>query len=201
MQVHLIMNSVPVSMELDTGAAISLINSATYHRIAQASQLNPLQKSQVTLKTYTGETINTLGWTIAQVKCGEKEVTLPIHVVEGDGPNLLGRDWITTFKGCVSSLCNVVSTSNADLDQVLSKHTAVFTNELGALKGFKAKLYVKSDATPKFHKARPIPFALKKPVEAELQRLEDEGIISPVQFSSWAAPVVKNNGQYVGITR
>ena len=75
MQVHLTMNSVPVSMELDTGAAISLINSATYHRIAQASQLNPLQKSQVTLKTYTGETINTLGWTTALVKCGEKEET------------------------------------------------------------------------------------------------------------------------------
>ena len=89
MQVHLTMNSVPVSMELDTGAAISLINSATYHRIAQASQLNPLQM------TYTGETINTLGWTPALVKCGEKEETVPIHVVEGDGPNLLGRDWIT----------------------------------------------------------------------------------------------------------
>ena len=32
----------------------------------------------------------------------------------------------------------------------------------------------------------------------ELQRLEDEGIISPVQFSSWAAPivpVVKSSGK------
>ena len=66
----------------------------------------------------------------------------------------------------------------------------MFTNELGALKGFKAKLHAKPDAAPKFHEARPIPFALKKPVEAELQRLEDEGIISPVQFSSWAAPIV-----------
>ena len=105
-------------------------------------------------------------------------------MVEGDAPNLLGRDWITTFKGCVSCLCNVVSTSNVDLDKVLSKHTAVFTNELGALKGFKAELHAKPDATPKFHKARPIPFALKEPVEAELQRLEDEDIISPVQISS-----------------
>ena len=74
-----------------------------------------------------------MGWTTALVKCSEKEETLPIHVVEGYGPNLLGRDWITTFKGCVSCLCNV-STSNADLDKVLSKHTAMFTNELGALK-------------------------------------------------------------------
>lgn len=198
MQVNLTMNSVPVFMELDTGAAVSLINSATYHRIAQASQLNPLQKSKVTLKTYTGELINTLGWTKALVSCGGKEETLAVHVVEGDGPNLLGRDWITTFKGCVSCLCNLVSTSCAGVEEVLDKHAVVFTEELGALKGFKAKLYVEPNATPRFHRARTIPFALKKSVETELQRLEDENIISPVQFSPWAAPivpVVKSNGK------
>ena len=38
---------------------------------------------------------------------------------------------------------------------------------------------------------------LKKGVEDELERLEKEGIISPVEFSEWAAPivpVVKTNG-------
>ena len=189
MQVNLTMNGVPVLMELDTGAAISLINRTTYQKIAQASQLKPLQKSKVTLKTYTGELINTLGRTRTVVRCGGKEETLEVHVVEGDGPNLLGRDWIATLKGCVSCLCNVVSAS-ADVDKVITKHAIVFTEELGALQGFKAKLYVEPNATPKFYRPRPVPFALKKSVEMELQRLEDEGIISPVQFSSWAAPIV-----------
>ena len=70
------MNGVPVGMELDTGAAVSLINSATYQRISQASQLNPLEKSKVTLKTYTGELINTLGQTTTLVRCGGKGETL-----------------------------------------------------------------------------------------------------------------------------
>lgn len=38
-QVELTMNSIPVSMELNTRAAVSLINTETYHRIVQASQL------------------------------------------------------------------------------------------------------------------------------------------------------------------
>ena len=39
MTLELTLNTVPVSMELDTGAALSLINMATYHNIAQSSQL------------------------------------------------------------------------------------------------------------------------------------------------------------------
>ena len=50
-------------------------------------------------------------------------------------------------------------------------------------------LNVDENATPKFHKARTVPFAYREKVEAELVRLESLGIISPVQFSNWAAPI------------
>ena len=59
------------------------------------------------------------------------------------------------------------------------------------------KLNVDCDATPKFFKARTVPLALKEKVEAELQNLESMGIISPVESSRWAAPIVpvlKQNG-------
>ena len=39
-------------------------------------------------------------------------------------------------------------------------------------------------------KARPVPYALKAKVELELDRLQSEGILSPVEFSEWAAPIV-----------
>ena len=39
-------------------------------------------------------------------------------------------------------------------------------------------------------KARPVPYALKAKVEKELDRLQSEGIISPVEFIEWAAPIV-----------
>lgn len=66
----------------------------------------------------------------------------------------------------------------------------VFRDELRTLNDIKATISVKPDATPKFHKARPLPFAMKEKVEKELKRLEKEVIISPVKYSEWAVPVV-----------
>ena len=111
-----------------------------------------------------------------------------IHVVDGKGPNLLERDWLSNLKLTIKGLHNL-STPSA-LQNVLSKHARVFSDKLGELKGVKIKLHVDPLVTPKFFKARTIPFALKAKVETELERLESLGIIIPVQHSNWAAPVV-----------
>ncbi len=55
-----------------------------------------------------------------------------------------------------------------------------------------------ADAHPKFYKPRSIPFLLKDKVEQELNVLQAKGIISPVQFSAWTAPIIpvpKKNGK------
>ena len=65
-----------------------------------------------------------------------------------------------------------------------------FGYELGCLQGVKVKLNVDGDATPKFFKARTVPLSLKEKVETELENLESMGIISPVETSRWAAPIV-----------
>ena len=111
-------------------------------------------------------------------------------MVEGEGPNLLGRDWLEILQVRLNSVCNLVGTINKGFDEVLTKHIKVFANELGTLTGYKAKLNVDPTAMPRFCKARTVPYALKPLVESELNRLESEGIISPVQFSHWAAPIV-----------
>ena len=59
----------------------------------------------------------------------------------------------------------------------------VFNDELGTLHGTTVKLHIDPKSVPKSCKARPIPFSLKKKVESKLQRLEAEGVISPVHFS------------------
>ena len=35
-----------------------------------------------------------------------------------------------------------------------------------------------------------MPYALQPKVEAALRKLEEDGVIKPVQFSKWAAPIV-----------
>ena len=79
---------------------------------------------------------------------------------------------------------------NNSLKTVLDRHSAVFQEGLGKLKDYKAKIILDPQATPRFCKARPVPYALKTKVEEELDRLTAEGIIEPRQFADWAAPIV-----------
>ena len=86
---------------------------------------------------------------------------------------------------------NNVSTANElSLSAVLTRHTAVFKDELGRVRGTSAKLHVDTQARPRFFKPRAVPYAMRGKVEQELERLEKQGIIKPVDFSDWAAPIV-----------
>ncbi|KAL5470782.1 hypothetical protein EMCRGX_G028801 [Ephydatia muelleri] len=41
-----------------------------------------------------------------------------------------------------------------------------------------------------FRGTRPFPYAMRERVEMELRRLEKEGVLEPIEFSNWAAPIV-----------
>ena len=188
MDLHL--NDVHVQMELDTGASVSVLNQATYERISKNGALPPLQPPQVKLKSYTGEAIPVLGTTTLKARYKAKKCDVVVHVVSGDGPNLWGRNWLTLFEVKLDSNClNRVEPSQA-LQTVLQKHSKVFSEQLGCFNGPPVHLYLDEKVKPKYHKPRKVPFSLKEKVDKELERLQDDGIISPVKYSKWAAPVV-----------
>ncbi|KXJ10636.1 Uncharacterized protein K02A2.6 [Exaiptasia diaphana] len=58
------------------------------------------------------------------------------------------------------------------------------------IRGYEAHIRIEEDAKPVFSKARPLPFADKERIEAELQKLESQEIIEKVVHSDWAAPIV-----------
>ena len=195
-RVDVILNDVPMKMELDTGASLSVLNEATYKQLTAQTFTSPLRPSQDGLRTYTGENIQVLGVMDIKAQYGETQLYLPIHVVQGGGPNLMGRDWLSKFEVNLGDI-NVVE-SVSPLKEVLDKYTEVFSGEIGCLKGEPVKLLVPEDTKPMFFKARSVPFLLKGKVEEELNNLQAQGIISPVKFSRWATPivpVVKSNGK------
>ena len=70
------------------------------------------------------------------------------------------------------------------------KYASVFTPGCAKMKHIKASLKLKQNAAPKFVKARPVPLAKKEKIEAVLDKLESEEIITKVFHSDWAAPIV-----------
>ena len=86
-----------------------------------------------------------------------------------------------------------------ELTTLLEQHKAIFQDELGTVSSHRATLHVRPDAVPKFFKPRPIPFAIKGTIGAELDRLEKDGILEKVSHSDWASPIVtvpKKDGKY-----
>ncbi|XP_053956137.1 uncharacterized protein K02A2.6-like [Anastrepha ludens] len=49
---------------------------------------------------------------------------------------------------------------------------------------------MKQNAVPKFCPKRPVPYSAITVVDAELNRLQDAGVITPTNYSDWGAPIV-----------
>ncbi|XP_065074184.1 uncharacterized protein K02A2.6-like [Ochlerotatus camptorhynchus] len=91
----------------------------------------------------------------------------------------------------ISSLVNVVhQRSDQFTNQLKQQFPEVFRSTLGRCTKAQVKLYLKPDARPAYCPKRPVVYAALAKVDAELERLQQNGIISPVQFSDWAAPIV-----------
>ena len=181
-------------MELDTGAGVSVISEETYKKHFSGT---PLMPSNTRLRAYTGHPLKVHGQLMAHLKYQDQSANVPLLVVEGSGPSLFGRDWLSQIRLSWTKICNI-RVSETDLSQgvasqlrtTILNHPNVFKPGLGTVKGITAKLEMKPDACPKFCKARPVPYALQEVVEAEYNCLESEGIVERVEFSEWATPMV-----------
>ena len=194
-QVSLKVEGKPLTMELDTGAAVSIITEATRRAMFQDLKLC---ESSIVLKTYTDEPMQVTGQLNVHVQYGNQTEPLVLVVVAGDGPSLFGRNWLKYIQLDWHRIGTITKQSEG-LQALLQKHDRLFKEELGTVKPHKATLHVKPEATPKFFKPRLVPFATKEAVGQELDRLEKQGIIKKVSTSDWAAPIVavpKKDGRF-----
>ena len=185
--VQVLVNGQQLTMELDTGAAIFIISEET-RKPCFADQ--KLRESSLVLKTYTGEPMQVVGQLNVRVKYGTQEAKLVLVVVGGNGPSLFGRNWLKYLRLDWSTIAAVRTVRPTALDTLMKQHQQLFADELGTVEPYKATLQVQPDATPRFFKPRPVPFAIKASIGKELDRLEQQGIIEKVSHSEWATPIV-----------
>ncbi|KAG7301015.1 hypothetical protein JYU34_015388 [Plutella xylostella] len=179
-------------MELDTGSAISCISKETYDSLFSNRQL---ESYNLVLKFYDGSRVRPLGLIKPNVKWGNITKQLELFVIEGGTTSLLGRHWLTELKVPLLTSTDMVEQCNQladgkELNMLLSRHKELFSGGLGRFTGGKVRLRVREDAVPVFCRARPLPFALKERVDAELDAMLRDGVIEPVDCSDWATPLV-----------
>ena len=146
-------------------------------------------------KPTLGKNITPVGVPKVNVDYQNQRELLDLYVVESKGPVLMGRDWLRKIRldWCsIKSLQAPTATLSPKerLDTMLDKYSDVFEDKLGTFTSAKAELTLKEDRKPRFLKARQMPYALKPKVEEELRRLQNEGILTKVEWSEWATPIV-----------
>ncbi|CAB4007683.1 Retrovirus-related Pol poly from transposon [Paramuricea clavata] len=176
-------NGQEVSMEIDTGSSVTLLNSGDFERMG--GDTNVLKPSTVVLKSYTGNEIKCYGEDNMKVKVGEQVSDIKIRVVEG--PSLLGRDIMTKFRLPWHNIFSIVPTTAEDIIQ--QYHELFDERRVGKLKGVQVSLRVNDD-NPVFMKPRVVPFAIRKKYEEALEKLVQGDIIEKVEHSEWASPTV-----------
>ena len=185
--VELMVNEKPVTFEVDTGAAVTILSQEVYQHLFPNLKLDP---SSMLLKSYTGDQVKVLGEVQVAVSYGEQKGNYTLYVVKGNNSCLLGRNWLKHIRLDWKRIASLVMKEGHQLESLFKKYNLVFKEDLGTLQSSAATLHVKPNSTPKFFKPRPVPYAIREAMELELDRLESTGIIEKVEHSDWAAPVV-----------
>lgn len=180
------LNDVFLQMELDTGSAVSAMSEHLFYKLFSNVSLI---KTDLKLRCYNGEILIPCG--IAKMNiCSEKiNDIIDIVIIKSGGPPILGRDWFQKHKHNIKNF-NLIENVSNKIEKLCLKYTEVFSGKLGTFTAGKVNLKLKDNVKPIFFKPRPLPFALKSKVEAEIQRLVKEKILFPTVKSEWGTPIV-----------
>ncbi|XP_041769712.1 uncharacterized protein K02A2.6-like [Anopheles merus] len=196
-RVNLFLNNTQIPMMVDTGADISIISSKQWHAIGSPA----LIPASVKARTASGDPLHILGEFQCDITIGQQCKRFTIRVTEAD-LMLLGADLMDTFglwNVPLASICSEINVVEASENtKTLQKvFPALFSSKLGRCTKGCVKLMLKEGVTPVFRPKRPVAYAMLQAVDDELLRLENDGIITRVEYSDWAAPIVvvrKANG-------
>ena len=141
-QVDVSVNGVPVTMEVDTGAAVSVMLCRQQEELFPAAELQP---SRISLRTYTAESVPVLGALPVQVTYGTQSKDLSLVIVQGSGPALLGRDWLSHIK-LDWPVIAYHTVDKLKLEEMLQRYHEVFREELGTAKTPAVSLTVKDQS-------------------------------------------------------
>ncbi|KAL1447396.1 hypothetical protein WDU94_003624 [Cyamophila willieti] len=195
MFLSVIVDNVPLKMELDTGAAVSTISLEEFKRCFPEKRFF---KTNLKLRTYTNEEFAPRGVAYVVVKHKEDEFHSKLYVISDKVSTILGREWLREMQNWSEDIKHVDGNKVYKLDDLLSEYNELFSESIECIPNYKAQFQMKENVSPIFIKPHTVPYALRSKVEDEIKRLEALGIIERTEHSDWGTPVVsalKKSGQ------
>ncbi|XP_055590190.1 uncharacterized protein K02A2.6-like [Uranotaenia lowii] len=185
-------NGVPIQLQLDSGSDITIVSEANWAKVG----CPPTTPPDWAAKTASGSKLNltamfsatiSIGGVKKRGKCYMSGAKLNLNVLGSDAMDQFGL-WDVPL----SSICNLVNSQEEDSDiaELKSAFPDVFSKRMGLCQKTQVHLTLKPDVKPVFKPKRPVAYSMEEVVENELQRLQDLGIITPVSYADWAAPIV-----------
>ncbi|XP_055585498.1 uncharacterized protein K02A2.6-like [Uranotaenia lowii] len=165
-----LVNGQPVSLQIDSASDISIISSKVWEQIGKPT-MKP-SSSQAT--NASGQPLTLLGEFNCEVTINGQTQQARCFVTSVSGLNLIGIEWLDLFDLWsipFKSICNQIAIFSPEridkeIKQMMVQHKQLFSGSLGHFNRSKVHLYLKPNPKPNL------------------------GIISPIEFSEWAAPIV-----------
>lgn len=190
-----------IDLQFDTASDITIISESTWKKIGSPT-ISPTTHQA---RGASGQSVPLTGEIKCSISTINRSSTGICFISKLNGLDLLGIDWIEKLQLWdipISSVCNRMELTDQSPEALVkslkSRFPSVFTTSLGKCSKTQAQLTLKPNVKAVYRPRRPTPYAVMLDVEAELNRLVNAGIISPVDFAAWAAPIVvvrKANGK------
>ncbi len=190
------------SFEVDSGCGYTLIPKDKFDLFA----INNLCQTRIRFRTYDGGIVTPLGTVDVNVQHRNICSKETLFVVPPNHSAIVGRVWIRHLKISLHDLeaegknlmSDVFHIEPICLDELVRRFPIAFEQSVGVIPGWKGSLSLRQNSRPVFFKPREIPYAIRSGVEAELEELVKDNIITFVEKSDWGSPLVpvpKPNGK------
>lgn len=190
-----------ISLQLDTAADVTIITESDWEVLG----CPPLKSAACTPVDVNNNRLRIRGVLAVQIELLGMTRVGECYVTTTD-TNLFGAPWFTLFDlwdVAPNVYCRKITQKPESFDvervvgELRSEFSNVFSPTLGHCTMPNVQLHIKPGSVAVFRPKRQVPFRAKERVEEELERLQMAGIITPVDHSEFAAPIVivqKPNG-------
>ena len=180
-------HSTPLSMKIDTGAQVNVLPRSIFRSLGKSC---PLQPSQKKLTVYNGQHLKVDGYLTLPCEYNGQISNEEFYIVDTNSSPILGLQTclkLNLIKLVLSNTCSL--NTSLTKEQILGKYSDVFTG-IGKLPG-EFEIHLHDKVTPVVHPPRRVPVAIRDKLKAELDRMENLGIITKVtEPTDWVNSLV-----------